>query len=831
MDGWEVGYEGGGGTRAAIGPDTDPVAFGVGDADAATQTDPRVVDSDFDGFYDGIEDANQDGAVGPGETDPSDRDTDNDLLPDYYEIAGNVPSLPYCVGWVHNGGDPTDPAVADTDVDLLRDDIEFAQVCDPNIGDTDSDGVPDGDEYLTYLTDPTNADTDSDGCTESDGIWYENVAIDTDGDGIVNAMDVDSDNDWVWDGDGTEDCDGVNDADGDGTPDIWDNDSDNDNLSDVQEMGLDTWHVFADNDRDFDEDGILDGDEYFQVVHQPHTGEVNFRASDPKLFDTDRDGLHDGFEVGKTAGIPVDPILGGTLPDPGIWDADGTSNSDVRHWDSDMDGLTDYVEDADMDGDDTDLYVTETHPEDDDSDDDGLFDGVEVLTIGTDPLLCSSDADDLSDGLEVGLLMAMGDDTDLVNPCLSSRYDTGENGAYTTNPLDGDTDGDGLADSVEDDDMDGMRGGNSPYTDPSDWATDGESDPNRWDTDRGGEGDATDSDPVNKNIGDWDIDILNDGGDAVASVLEIGGPSGIAPGSSGSANIVVWHDNAGTQDDDGPSTAASIDSVYVRATSFHWNGELSGSEYPYPDADDTDWFHYTQVSFSTDLIMGFVAGAAESIAVMVDVPFGAMPGWYLGYVQVETQRQPMPNELPDDWIEVRVYVAEARDIDICDDDDDPVGVGLASDPLYFPDPAAQGEMHLITAPGYTIPMVGMFRVANPNTYPDGTWPWPGGTPDGINDLNGLPALPSPGRTWDTNTLDPQGNMTMYDVKAQYEWTSGPADPTSVISFNDPLMAVFALGTVDSFNVTIDTTTLLLGALRGRRQGLRRPERERRVGRR
>jgi uncharacterized membrane protein len=175
----------------------------------------------------------------------------------------------------------------------------------------------------------------------------------------------------------------------------------------------------------------------------------------------------------------------------------------------------------------------------------------------------------------------------------------------------------------------------------------------------------------------------------------------------------------------------------------------------------------------------------------------------------------MPNELPDDWIEVRVYVAEAPDIDICDDDGDPHGVGLESDPEYFPEPAAQGEMHLVSVPGYEIPMVGGFRIANPNTEPDGMWPYPGGAPDGINDLNGLPALPDPYRTWDTNTLDPQGNMRLYDVRAQYEWASGPMDPTGAISFGpfdlegDYPLDEFHLGSLDSFKVYVDPTTLLL----------------------
>ena len=75
-----------------------------------------------------------------------------------------------------------------------------------------------------------------------------------------------------------------------------------------------------------------------------------------------------------------------------------------------MDGLTDWDEDADQDGAFGDYGVTETWPEDDDSDDEGLSDGLEVLDLGTDPLLCDTDVDLLNDGLEIGNLAAMGDD-------------------------------------------------------------------------------------------------------------------------------------------------------------------------------------------------------------------------------------------------------------------------------------------------------------------------------------------------------------------------------------------------------------------------------------
>ena len=838
-----------------------------GDTDTSTMTDPRIADSDFDGIEDGVEDADHDGDydAAAGETDAQSRDSDDDGLPDYYEVPGNYATNPaypdcqqYCVGWVDNSLDPTDPFAQDTEGDGLEDGIEFEQVCDPNVADTDGDGLSDGEEYYAWETDPTMTDTDGDGCDEQTGGGdIENVAVDTDGDGIHNGMDVDSDNDWVWDGDGDEDCAGANDADSDGIPDILDNDTDNDNLSDWQEMGLDTWHQFADNDRDFDEDGILDGDEYYQVIHQPHTGEVGFRASDPKDFDTDGDGLHDGLETGKDAPIPVDPILGGTNPDPGIWDpdgdgvwygdpantADGTIESDVRFADSDMDGLTDDLEDADMDGEYADYGVgnTETWPEDDDSDDDGLIDGYEVNTIGTDPLSCDTDSDFLADGLEWGILAPMGNDTDPVNPCSSERYDTVENGAYHTDPLDDDTDDDHMIDGDEDADGDGYRDGNDPFDTTSDWnagAGPGEPDPNEWDTDRGGVADGDEvsagDDPLLYTDGDWDIDIDNGDYDVVGNVMDIGaddGVSAVPPASSGSGDFIIYHPDPGAvvpnvDAFDGPSQAAApIDTVYFRATSLHWAGGLANYTYDVPDTNTTDWIHYTAVSFDPPLIEDFAPGTSQVVTVTVDVPEGAMPGWYVGYAHAETKRD-IEQELPDDWFELHVYVAPQKDLDIDDDDEYALGVGLASDPYDFPDPAAYGEMHLMGAPMYPGTVTGRFWVANPNTNPDGLWPYPGHSPDGINDYNGLPAIPEValcwdppapeiGYTWDRDVLDPQGNVNLtYDIDVVYEHTSGPTDPTSYVTFDDAGHRGFSLGTKDTFHVYVDTSELPGGLYEG-----------------
>ncbi|MCD4690438.1 T9SS type A sorting domain-containing protein, partial [bacterium] len=181
----------------------------------------------------------------------------------------------------------------------------------------------------------------------------------------------------------------------------------------------------------------------------------------------------------------------------------------------------------------------------------------------------------------------------------------------------------------------------------------------------------------------------------------------------------------------------------------------------------------------------------------------------------ETRRAHLEQELPDDYIVFRVYVAPLKDIDICDDDEDPLGVGLESDPYDFPLAAAQGEMHLMGAPMYPGDVTGMFRVANPNSNPDGEWPYPGGTPDGINDFNFFPAMPHVNRVWDVNTLDAQGNVNLtYEIEAQYEHGSGPMDITSVVSFDSPLRGDMDLAVVDSFNIWVDTTTLPFGLYEG-----------------
>lgn len=173
-----------------------------------------------------------------------------------------------------------------------------------------------------------------------------------------------------------------------------------------------------DDDRDF----VTDGADNCPGV--PNTGQENGDAdriaqSPPRMFDDltwpnsdaagdacdgddDNDGLPDGAETaGPTCAAssgPTDPLL---LDSDGDLYADGAecmlssdpasavSTPAAPALDSDDDLLGDAFE-----------VVLGTDPNDPDSDDDGLRDGVEVLSYGSDPLAADSDGDGCDDARE-----------------------------------------------------------------------------------------------------------------------------------------------------------------------------------------------------------------------------------------------------------------------------------------------------------------------------------------------------------------------------------------------------------------------------------------------
>ena len=104
-------------------------------------------DIDDDGIKNSVEDANSNGIVDPGETDPRDADTDNDGLQDGTELGLSLADI-----------GPT------TDLDIFQPDLDPATVTDPLNPDTDGDGVWDGDEDVNHngLVDPGETDPTGD---------------------------------------------------------------------------------------------------------------------------------------------------------------------------------------------------------------------------------------------------------------------------------------------------------------------------------------------------------------------------------------------------------------------------------------------------------------------------------------------------------------------------------------------------------------------------------------------------------------------------------------------------------------------------------------------
>jgi len=233
--------------------------------------------------------------------------------------------------------------------------------------------------------------------------------------------------------------------------------------------------------------------------------------------------------------------------------------------DSDSDGLTDIQEtdtygtdpfDADTDNDGADDYAEifslNTSPVDADSDDDGLSDHMES-TFGLNPLVFDSDNDGLGDGQEMGITTPIANG---ISDGTGVPYEGTEQAVFTpdnnpsshSDPLDMDTDGDGLSDGLEDSDRDGAW--DPGETDPVDADTDddGIADGNE-DSDHNGSQGVDETDP---RVPDCDSDGLSDG---LESGMTTGVPGGTSNGSSGALNVTYAGTASGfVPDGDGGST-------------------------------------------------------------------------------------------------------------------------------------------------------------------------------------------------------------------------------------------------------------------------------------
>ena len=149
-------------------------------------------------------------------------------------------------------------AATDRDGDGLTDSFEINKShTDPNLADTDGNGIPDGQE-----------DPDGDGLVN---LWEQSLHLD--------PLRADSDGDGV--------LDGLEDADHDGLANLWEV----------------SWNVSDPRTADSDGDGLLDSAEDLDGDGLSNLGEQRFGTS-PTLADTDGNGTSDWSEDANKDGVP-----------------------------------------------------------------------------------------------------------------------------------------------------------------------------------------------------------------------------------------------------------------------------------------------------------------------------------------------------------------------------------------------------------------------------------------------------------------------------------------------------------------------------------------------
>lgn len=314
---------------AGVEPDPDPDPGQV-PTDVADENNPRK-DSDCDGLTDAEEFANV--YTGNLKTNPGLRDTDGDGIRDGVEVGRTTSLNTACT--FRGDADPTtrtSPVKADTDGDGLADGLEDLNrngvrepgETDPNALDSDGDGLRDNEEDTNASgtvspgeTDPRKRDTDGDGLP--DGLERSRN---------TDPLKPDTDGDTCSDGDEDRNRNGTRDP-GETDPRVADcaasvPDADFDGIPDAVETATGTNKDSADTDGDGTPDGVED---------ENRSGRVDANETDPRLTDTDCDGLQDG--PGRGGFLGEDPNNNGRV------DANET---DPTNPDTDGDGLRDGLE-------------------------------------------------------------------------------------------------------------------------------------------------------------------------------------------------------------------------------------------------------------------------------------------------------------------------------------------------------------------------------------------------------------------------------------------------------------------------------------------------------
>ncbi|TFF96853.1 hypothetical protein EU546_00460 [Candidatus Thorarchaeota archaeon] len=338
-------------------------------------------------------------------SDPTDGDSDDDGIIDGLE------------GILREDSNHTFYLDPDTDHDGLPDLTDMLLGTDPLSPDTDLDMIPDGDEFFLFGTNPCLADSDGDMVSDGEEvyIWHTNPHLDdSDGDGLSDGKEI-----FVT------------------FSDPLDEDGDNDGLTDFEEFRVYGTSPFI---YDCDGDLLSDGDE------------VLLYGTDPLNWDSDYDSI-------------TEPDVNGDMTWPmSDYDEIVVYGTDPLHADLDADGLTDAWELYLASGEIPWLDPIPLDPTSNDTDQDLLLDGAElvienytdltfpylsrgiVYPYNSSPVLQDSDGDTLIDYQEVMVFNTRPDCNDTDGDSLT---DFSEVWVFNTSALSADTDGDNLTDSEE----------------------------------------------------------------------------------------------------------------------------------------------------------------------------------------------------------------------------------------------------------------------------------------------------------------------------------------------------------------------------------------------
>ncbi|WP_379952915.1 gliding motility-associated C-terminal domain-containing protein [Dokdonia sp. R78006] len=449
----------------------DPCSYNAMDQDLTIVTSEwNSIDCDMDGLTNneettGIDDPSTPNDPNGNTTDPQNPDTDGDGVTDGDEAGDMTDPNDPCA--LEIASQTVTPTMAwndlDCDMDGLNNGEELTGIDDPT-----TPGDPDGN-----ITDPLDIDSDGDGVTDGqealDGTDPNDncslvVANQTETtDAAYNSADCDMDgltnNEETT---GIDDPSTPNDPNGN-TTDPQNPDTDGDGVTDGDEAGDMTdpndpcaleiasqtvTPTMAWNDLDCDMDGLNNGEELTGIDDPSTPGDPNGNITDPLDIDSDGDGVTDGQEA-----------LDGTDPNDNcsLVVANQTETTDAAYnsADCDMDGLTNSEETTGIDDPSTpnDPNGNTTDPQNPDTDGDGVTDGdeagdmtdpndpcaLEIASQTVTPTMAWNDLDCDMDGLNNGEELTGIDDP--TTP--------GEPNGNITDPLDIDTDGDGVTDGQE----------------------------------------------------------------------------------------------------------------------------------------------------------------------------------------------------------------------------------------------------------------------------------------------------------------------------------------------------------------------------------------------